>query len=130
MRKRTYTALINKSDSAYCGENNTSLHVSKHNNETSVRKTTSDTDTIVDTTTINGSDQPDSSRGPMHPPSSYMNYTDTATCAGVDVVSDTPLTTIHNLVGTCEIASSTVPIDLEYVYKCLPNRYSHLEMHE
>jgi transcription initiation factor TFIID TATA-box-binding protein len=34
-----------------------------------------------------------------------------------------PPTTIHNLVGTCEIAASTTPIDLEYVYRCLPNSF-------
>jgi hypothetical protein len=34
-----------------------------------------------------------------------------------------PLTTIHNLVGTCEFFSSVQPIDLEYVYHCLPNSY-------
>ena len=37
--------------------------------------------------------------------------------------NETPLTTIHNLVGTCEIASSVTPIDLEYVFKSLPNSF-------
>jgi TATA-box binding protein (TBP) (component of TFIID and TFIIIB) len=37
--------------------------------------------------------------------------------------SDPPLTTIHNLVGTCEIDSSIVPIDLEHVARCLPNSF-------
>ena len=37
--------------------------------------------------------------------------------------SDAPLTTIHNLVGTCEIASSIMPIDLEHVARCLPNSF-------
>jgi transcription initiation factor TFIID TATA-box-binding protein len=41
--------------------------------------------------------------------------------ASVD--SDTPLTKIHNLVGTCEIASSVMPIDLEYASRCLPNSF-------
>jgi hypothetical protein len=36
---------------------------------------------------------------------------------------DPPLTTIHNLVGTCEIFSSVMPIDLEFVYKSLPNSF-------
>ena len=36
---------------------------------------------------------------------------------------DIPVTTIHNLVGTCEIFSSVQPIDLDYVYHCLPNSY-------
>ena len=39
------------------------------------------------------------------------------------VDSDTPLTTIHNLVGTCEISSSIMPIDLEFVARCLPNSF-------
>ena len=39
------------------------------------------------------------------------------------VENDTPLTKIHNLVGTCEIASSVVPIDLEHVARCLPNSF-------
>jgi transcription initiation factor TFIID TATA-box-binding protein len=34
-----------------------------------------------------------------------------------------PLTTIHNLVGTCEILSSIMPIDLEHVSRCLPNSF-------
>ena len=34
-----------------------------------------------------------------------------------------PLTTIHNLVGTCEIISSIMPIDLEHVARCLPNSF-------
>jgi transcription initiation factor TFIID TATA-box-binding protein len=36
---------------------------------------------------------------------------------------DIPLTVIHNLVGTCEISSSITPIDLQYVYSCLPNSF-------
>ena len=36
---------------------------------------------------------------------------------------DPPLTTIHNLVGTCEISSSVMPIDLEFVYRSLPNSF-------
>ena len=37
---------------------------------------------------------------------------------GKQLEEDTiPLTTIHNLVGTCEIFSSVQPIDLDYVYK-------------
>ena len=42
---------------------------------------------------------------------------------GSSHLDTTPLTTIHNLVGTCEIASSIMPIDLEYVYRCLPNSF-------
>ena len=110
MRKRTYTALINTSESV-C----TSSRVVKHANTTSVGRDNSATDgddkcNDVDTSTVM---------------SSYMNYTDTVTTA-MDVASETPLTTIHNLVGTCEIASSIVPIDLEYVYRCLPNRYIYI----
>ena len=37
--------------------------------------------------------------------------------------SDAPLTKIHNLVGTCEISSSVMPIDLEHVARCLPNSF-------
>jgi TATA-box binding protein (TBP) (component of TFIID and TFIIIB) len=39
------------------------------------------------------------------------------------IQDEAPLTTIHNLVGTCEILSSTMPIDLEHVSRCLPNSF-------
>jgi TATA-box binding protein (TBP) (component of TFIID and TFIIIB) len=39
------------------------------------------------------------------------------------LTDDTPLTTIHNLVGTSEIAASVTPIDLEHVFRCLPNSF-------
>ena len=62
-------------------------------------------------------------RDATHDMSSGINNTGMTSPTDVDDPnSDIPLTTIHNLVGTCEIASSTVPIDLEYVYRCLPNR--------
>ena len=43
--------------------------------------------------------------------------TDSAAEAGEQAEEEIPLTTIHNLVGTCEIFSSVQPIDLDYVYK-------------
>lgn len=39
------------------------------------------------------------------------------------LLDDTPITTIHNLVGTSEIAASVTPIDLEHVFRCLPNSF-------
>jgi hypothetical protein len=95
MRKRTYTALVSSSD--LCGPNG-------ENNTCVKRMAGSSLDTHK---------EPDSCEG-ITPHSTFEEE---------DGDSDIPLTTIHNLVGTCEIASSTVPIDLEYVYKCLPNRY-------
>ena len=38
-------------------------------------------------------------------------------------LDDTPIATIHNLVGTCCITSSIMPIDLEYVYRSMPNSF-------
>ena len=46
-----------------------------------------------------------------------------ADAVAVNHEDEAPPTTIHNLVGTCEIAASTTPIDLEYVYRCLPNSF-------
>ena len=51
------------------------------------------------------------------------SVTPTSTEVSSPEIDDIPLTTIHNLVGTCEIFSSIQPIDLELVYKCLPNSY-------
>ena len=37
--------------------------------------------------------------------------------------SEIPAAMVHNLVGTCEIMCSQMPIDLNFVYKCLPNSF-------
>ena len=95
MRKRTYTALIN---TELCGSDEQNNTCAKRGVSSAMPVTHKETDLGEATT------------GPE------------STTVEEEDDSDTPLTTIHNLVGTCEIASSTVPIDLEYVYKCLPNR--------
>lgn len=40
-----------------------------------------------------------------------------------ELLREIPPATIHNLVGTCEVISSTTPIDLEHVYQSLPNSF-------
>jgi len=64
-----------------------------------------------------GVTRPDSLRGLKNKPASDPIEIEPSEDDGV------PLTTIHNLVGTCEIFSSVQPIDLDYVYHCLPNSY-------
>jgi hypothetical protein len=95
MRKRTYTALVNTDLCGPGDENNTC----NTRGVSSVMPVTHKEPDLCEATT------------------------DASTTVNEEADSDdTPLTTIHNLVGTCEIASSIVPIDLEYVYRCLPNR--------
>jgi hypothetical protein len=122
MRKRTYTALVNEPYPTECGRDVLYDSNIKHNaSESLVYASSSHTNKRVDTHyksthTSLGSDHVDT----------IVNETvmgaalDTSSIPSLEA---TPLTTIHNLVGTCEISSSIIPIDLEYVYKCLPNSF-------
>ena len=122
MRKRTYTALVNTGSSLCDDDDNTSSQRNKHSS--TMQNATYGTGDAIDVLANKDNENPLNTGGLVtHGMSSGINNTGTTSTTDVDDPnSDIPLTTIHNLVGTCEIASSTVPIDLEYVYRCLPNR--------
>ena len=116
MRKRTYTALVNDPNSI--GGNDVLYTTDKRGNGSG---NTEQTHRAVNNVSLE--------KGGLLPGSLSLNKCSTLDKDGLHNTShaldmeSAPLTTIHNLVGTCEIASSIMPIDLEYVYRCLPNSF-------
>ena len=118
MRKRTYTAL---EETCKWGTNlQDVLHRPNKSNTTTVRNISTVTPlSVLDGSSVIGTSQPDS----------LSSKTSKITASGIQASEqeenddEIPLTTIHNLVGTCEIFSSIQPINLDYVFSCLPNSY-------
>jgi len=121
MRKRTYTALEET------GNRGTNLqdvlqsqkktHINQKKNERNI-STTTPLSVLDENVSSIGNTQPDSLSDLK-----TNNIKDSTTEDEEEEDDSIPLTTIHNLVGTCEIFSSVQPIDLEYVFRCLPNSY-------
>ena len=125
MRKRTYTAL-DETDNYVSTWDNTSLQnvLQKQNKkQTHVIPPKVGVSSEIHQSAL---ETPSLSIG-VADPDSLCNLKNSVTPTSTGVSSpehdDTPITTIHNLVGTCEIFSSIQPIDLEYVFKVLPNSY-------
>jgi hypothetical protein len=128
MRKRTYTALEGDSSCVSTGGVGTK-HVFQQNTKHKAGNAT-DTDTsltdpvyvreggVQQTLGSPGYDGHVGSLGPVH--SAQNQLLDAPPQMDENTA---PITTIHNLVGTSEIFSSIQPIDLEYVYHCLPNSF-------
>jgi transcription initiation factor TFIID TATA-box-binding protein len=120
MRKRTYTALEDDLSYSLEGGGDVSTRVSKHKKVT--EEAAFDTlSTPLVITNQNDAIQPVVAHQMNHPSNLKMSDGIPSTVYTAD--DDIPLTIIHNLVGTCEISSSVTPIDLQYVYSCLPNSF-------
>jgi hypothetical protein len=120
MRKRTYTALVGTE----------SITGDDVFDSTAKRALARPDDIDIPTVGCTNTDNRDGLEPEDGLKKSLGNHTDTIPTGKISCVANTvpslettPLTTIHNLVGTCEIASSITPIDLEYVYRCLPNSF-------
>jgi hypothetical protein len=120
MRKRTYTALVGTE----------SITGDEFDSTTKRNALARPDDIDITTVGCTNTDNRDGLEPEDGLKKSLGNHTDTIPTGKISCVANTvpslettPLTTIHNLVGTCEIASSITPIDLEYVYRCLPNSF-------
>jgi len=121
MRKRTYCAIDEPTSCV--------SKISQDVSHTGKKKPTENLKEVLDSCkpqqhSANGT--PGSLLGFPQPDSlSKLNTKSVPACIETEPNEDDgiPLTTIHNLVGTCEIFSSVQPIDLDYVFHCLPNSY-------
>jgi TATA-box binding protein (TBP) (component of TFIID and TFIIIB) len=130
MRKRTYTALVNdpvsiEDDSDVLYTSNMDHTSSGNIGHVSSGCTDNTIGVVVENSVACVGEQPTSRNVSQKvntlPDKGLQNIP--CNTSRVPPMDTAPLTTIHNLVGTCEIAASTVPIDLEYVYRCLPNSF-------
>jgi hypothetical protein len=125
MRKRTYTAL---EETGNWGTNLQDVlqsqkkpHVNQKKNERNI-STMTPLSVLDENVSSIGNTQPDSLSG-LKTSKIKDSTTEEQEEEEEEEEDSIPLTTIHNLVGTCEIFSSVQPIDLEYVFRCLPNSY-------
>ena len=122
MRKRTYHAL----DEPTSCVSKFSQNVSHTEKKTSAEKQKGVLGSCKPQQQHSTNETPGSLLGFPQPDSiSNLNMKGVPACIKTEAIEDDdiPLTTIHNLVGTCEIFSSIQPIDLDYVFHCLPNSY-------
>ena len=121
MRKRTYTALDGPTGSV--SEWDTSHHVTHTEKKNGVHMV-KEGGVASSVSSLSVLRTPGSPLGATKPDSLFTQIPVKQVEREFDTCSDDiPLTTIHNLVGTCQIFSSVQPIDLDYLYACMPNSY-------
>jgi Transcription factor TFIID (or TATA-binding protein, TBP) len=127
MRKRTYTALVDNATCVSTGGSDVSM---KHCSQGSTQRT------VSNNTASHVTEQTDNTLMPFVSHNTTTRVTNLLSSQAntsslfresvetkLLTIDDTPMATIHNLVGTCCISSSVMPIDLEYVYRSMPNSF-------